>query len=180
MVGEVRAVARSFDHRFSKSLVASIELIAGFGIEGDAHAGITVQHRSRVRADPTQPNLRQVHLIHDELFADMTALGFAVLPGALGENITTRGVDLLHLPCGTRLQLGKQAVVRLTGLRNPCVQIGRFEAGLMHAVLDRDVDGRLMRKAGVMAVVDVDGTVRPGDPIEVELPDGPHDRLEPV
>ena len=97
MVGEVRAVARSLDHRFSKALVASVELIAGFGIEGDAHAGITVQHRSRVRADPTQPNLRQVHLIHDELFAEMTALGFAVLPGELGENITTRGIDLLHL-----------------------------------------------------------------------------------
>lgn len=180
MVGEVRAVARSLDHRFSKALVASVELIAGFGIEGDAHAGITVQHRSRVRADPTQPNLRQVHLIHDELFAEMTALGFAVLPGELGENITTRGIDLLHLPRGRRLQFGKQAVVRLTGLRNPCAQIDRFEAGLMRAVLDQDVDGRLVRKAGVMAVVEVDGTVRPGDSIVVELPNGPHDRLKPV
>ena len=149
-------------------------------MEGDAHLGETVQHRSRVARDPTQPNLRQVHLIHGELHDELTTRGFDVGPGDMGENVTTRGVDLLALPTGTRLRLGDEAVVEVTGLRNPCVQLDRFQPGLMAAVLDRDADGGLRRLAGVMAVVLTSGDVRPGQPIEVEHPPEPHQRLEPV
>jgi MOSC domain-containing protein YiiM len=149
-------------------------------VEGDAHLGETVKHRSRVARDPSQPNLRQVHLIHAELHDELRAAGFAVSVGQMGENVTTRGIDLLGLPTGTRLRLGKTAVVEVTGLRNPCIQLDRFQSGLMAAVLGRDEHGALIRKAGVMAIVLVDGEVRPGDPIIVELPPAPHRSLEPV
>jgi MOSC domain-containing protein YiiM len=155
-------------------------LVAGLGVEGDAHLGRTVQHRSRVARDPTQPNLRQVHLIHGELHDELRALGFEVGPGDLGENVTTRGVDLLGLPAGTRLRLGDEAVVEVTGLRNPCAQLDRFQDGLLAAVLDRDGDGELVRKAGVMGVVVTGGAVRPGDPIAVEVPPPPRAALRPV
>lgn len=149
-------------------------------MEGDAHLGVTVQHRSRVAADPTQPNLRQVHLIHAELFDELGDKGFSVTPGDFGENITTRGVDLLALPQGSRPQFGSGAVVEVTGLRNPCKQINDFQPGLMQAVLDRDPDGGLIRKAGVMAVVIEGGVVHPGDRISVERPGSPHRPLQPV
>ncbi|HEU5005918.1 MAG TPA: MOSC domain-containing protein [Jatrophihabitantaceae bacterium] len=176
----VYAVARDGAHRFSKPLTDSIILVPGLGVEGDAHFGRTVQHRSRVRRDPTQPNLRQVHLIHCELFAELAAAGFVVRAGQLGENVTTRGLDVLALPTGTRLRLGTDAVVELTGLRNPCTQLDGFADGLMRATLDRGPDGELIRKAGVMAVVLEGGTVRPADPIAVELPAGPRRPLQPV
>lgn len=176
----VAAVARSGEHRFSKNVEPAITLVVGLGVEGDAHRGVTVQHLSRVRADPTQPNLRQVHLIAAELFDELASKGFAVAPAELGENVTTRGVDLLALPRGTRLRLGARAVVELTGLRNPCGQIERHQPGLLAAVLDRAPDGELVRKAGVMAVVIASGTVRPGDAIGIELPALPHERLERV
>ncbi|WP_354678505.1 MOSC domain-containing protein, partial [Cupriavidus plantarum] len=153
---------------------------AGLGVKGDAHAGVTVQHRSRVRVDPTQPNLRQVHLIGAELHRELAGYGFTVGHGALGENVTTEGVDLHALPTGTRLRLGTDAVVELTGLRNPCSQIENFQPGLLAKVLGRDALGALVRKAGVMAIVLADGVVRAGDPIEVELPLPPYRRLERV
>jgi MOSC domain-containing protein YiiM len=149
-------------------------------VEGDAHLGETVKHRSRVARDPSQPNLRQVHLIHAELHDELRVAGFAVSAGQMGENVTTCGIDLLGLPTGTRLRLGKTAVVEVTGLRNPCIQLDRFQPGLMAAVLGRDEHGALIRKAGVMAIVLTDGEVRPGDPIIVELPPAPHRFLEPV
>lgn len=180
MDGAVVAVSRSGSHTFSKPNEGSIRLVAGLGVEGDAHAGETVKHRSRVARDPSQPNLRQVHLIHAELFDELAAKGFKVEPGALGENVTTRGIDLLGLPRGTRLRLGDQAVVEITGLRNPCAQIDGLKPGLMAAVLARDDDGNLVRKAGIMGIVVTGGEVRPGDAIRVELPAGEHDRLEPV
>ena len=149
-------------------------------MEGDAHMGATVKHRSRVRRDPTEPNLRQVHLIHSELHDELRERGFHVAPGDMGENVTTRGVGLLALPTGTRLRLGEEAVVEVTGLRNPCSQLDGFQPGLMAAVLDRDEDGALVRKSGVMAVVVAGGVVRPGDAIAVELPAPPHRALERV
>jgi MOSC domain-containing protein YiiM len=176
----VLAVSRSAGHTFSKANQASIRLLAGLGVEGDAHAGVTVRHRSRVAADPTQPNLRQVHLIHAELFDELHAAGFTVTAGQLGENITTRGIDLISLPPGTRLQIGETAVVEIKGLRNPCGQIDRFQPGLLAAVLGHDADGNLVRKAGVMGVVSVGGEVRVGDTIGVELPPPPHCRLQRV
>ena len=180
MQATVLAVHRSSSHSFSKFAEDSIELVAGLGVRGDAHAGATVKHRSRVARDPSQPNLRQVHLLHAELFDELVAAGFAVFPGDLGENLTTRGVDLLSLPTGSRLRLGDHAIVEVTGLRNPCSQIDRFQRGLMAAVLDRDAQGQLIRKAGVMAVVLRGGDVRPGDAVAVELPSGPRRPLEPV
>lgn len=176
----VAAVARSDAHRFSKPLRSAIRLLAGLGVEDDTHAGTTVQHRSRVAADPTQPNLRQVHLIHTELFDDLRVKGFSVAPGDLGENIATTGLDLLALPRHARLHIGATAIVEVTGLRNPCVQIDRFRPGLMQAVLGRDADGGLVLKAGIMAIVIAGGDVRPGDPIAVHLPPSPHQRLERV
>jgi MOSC domain-containing protein YiiM len=178
--GSVSAVSRSGQHTFSKPGQGSIRLLAGLGVEGDAHLGQTVKHRSRVARDPGQPNLRQVHLIHAELHDELRAGGFSVEPGQMGENVTTRGLDLLGLPTGARLRLGDQAVVELTGLRNPCAQLDGLQAGLMAATLDRDAEGNLIRKAGVMGVVLTGGEVRAGDPIEVELPPEPHRRLEPV
>ena len=180
MMGQVVAVALDGRHRFAKPLALEFRLLAGLGVEGDAHAGVTVQHRSRVARDPSQPNLRQVHLLQSELFEEVAAAGFRVAPGELGENVTTRGLDLLALPTGTRLRLGEAAVVEITGLRNPCSQIERWQPGLLAQVLDRDTAGRLLRKAGVMAVVLAGGAVRPGDAIAVELPPLPHRPLEPV
>jgi MOSC domain-containing protein YiiM len=176
----VAAVSSSAAHTFSKPGRPAIRLLAGLGVAGDAHLGVTVQHRSRVARDPGQPNLRQVHLIHAELHDDLRAAGFAVTAGDMGENVTTRGLDLLGLPAGTRLSLGSSAVVEVTGLRNPCRQLDDFEAGLMKAVLGRDRDGRVIRRAGVMGIVLAAGMVRPGDPIRVELPALPHRPLLPV
>src|SRR5690349_3191619 len=170
MSATIVAVARDGRHTFSKPTCLSIRLTTGLGVEGDAHAGATVKHRSRVARDPTMPNLRQVHLIHAELFDELRAAGFQVAPGELGENVTTQGVDLLALPAGTRLRLGATAVVELTGLRNPCVQIDRFQKGLMDAVLDRTPDGNLVRKTGVMSIVLAGGDIAPGDRIAIELP----------
>jgi len=164
----------------SKANSSSISLLRGLGVVGDAHSGRTVQHLSRIRQDPTQPNLRQVHLIHGELLDELNDRGFAVSAGLLGENITTRGVELLTLPCETVLTFSSGAVVALTGLRNPCRQLDELRAGLMKAVLDRAPDGALIRKAGVMGIVITDGGVRPGDGIDVELPPLPHRSLEPV
>jgi MOSC domain-containing protein YiiM len=156
-----------------------ITLIAGLGVEGDAHLGTTVKHRSRVARDPTQPNLRQVHLLHRELLEELEKLGYVIGPGQIGENILTYGIDLLALPAGAVLRMA-DAEVRVTGLRNPCVQLDRFIPGLMAATLCRDVDGNLVRKAGIMGVVMTGGVIRPGDRIEVALPIGPQRRLQPV
>ncbi|MEU0274365.1 MOSC domain-containing protein [Streptomyces sp. NPDC006307] len=181
MGGTVTTVSSHGEHAFSKVNRPAITLLAGLGVEGDAHAGVTVQHRSRVAQDPTQPNLRQVHLIHEELFNEVAAAGFTVAPGELGENITTRGIDLLGLPTGTLLRIGREAVVEVTGLRNPCGQIDGFQAGLLKQVVGRDEEtGEIVRKAGIMGIVRTGGVVRPGDPIEAELPDGPHHPLERV
>jgi MOSC domain-containing protein YiiM len=180
MTGVVVAVHLDGSHRFSKESVAQIVLVEGRGVAGDAHAGTTVQHRSRVRRDPTQPNLRQVHLIPGELLERVTALGYDVAPGALGENVTTSGIDLLALPRGARLCLGAEAVVEVTGLRNPCVQIDRFRRGLLKEVLRTTDDGRVERLAGVMGVVLGGGTVSPGDAVRVVLPVGDALPLEPV
>ncbi|QZQ55467.1 MOSC domain-containing protein [Curtobacterium sp. TC1] len=176
----VIAVSRDDVHRFSKPVVDEVTLVAGWGIEGDAHAGTTVQHRSRVARDPSQPNLRQVHLLHAEVFDDVAEAGFRVEPGQMGENVTTRGVDLLGLPTGTLLHLGDEACVRVTGLRNPCQQINGFEPGLLREVLGRDEDGAVVRKGGVMSVVVTGGVVRTGDSIRVELPSGERQALQPV
>lgn len=176
----VLAVHRSSSHSFSKFAQEAVTLVAGLGVQGDAHSGETVKHRSRVARDPSQPNLRQVHLLQAELFDELVESGFAVWPGELGENITTRDVDLLGLPTGTRLHLGPDAVVELTGLRNPCSQLDQFQRGLTAAVLDRDAAGQLVRKAGVMGVVLAAGEVQAGDAIRVTLPDGPARPLEPV
>jgi MOSC domain-containing protein YiiM len=179
-MGVVTAVSLRKGHHFSKTNSLSIRLLRGLGVDGDAHMGETVKHRSRVAKDPTQPNLRQVHLLHEELFDELRAKDFIVRPGEMGENVTTRGVDLLGLPTGTRLHLGEAAVIEITGLRNPCVQIDRFQKGLMAATLDRDADGHLIRKAGIMSVVLTEGDVRPGDAIKIELPAEPYRPLQPV
>ena len=176
----VLAVSRSDEHGPPKANRDGITLVEGIGVEGDVHAGATVKHVSRVKRDATQPNLRQVHLIHAELHDELRARGFEVAPGQMGENVTTRGVDLLGLPAGTRLRLGGEAVVEITGLRNPCKQLDGIQSGLMKATLDRDADGELIRKAGVMGVVAAGGDVQPGDPVGVELPPEPHRALEPV
>ena len=175
----VTAVSRRAEHHVSKLNQDSIRLVAGIGVEDDAHGGKLVQHRSRVGRDPA-PNLRQVHLIHAELHDELGGRGFRVEAGEMGENVTTRGIELLSLPAGTKLRLGDHAAVEITGLRNPCVQLEGIQEGLMKAVLDRDEQGRLVRKAGVMATVLAGGEIRPGDPISVELPALPHAPLEPV
>jgi MOSC domain-containing protein YiiM len=180
MNGIVIAVSQSPSHSFSKSNQTSIKLLAGQGVEGDTHMGEKVQHRSRVAKDPNQPNLRQAHLIHTELHDELRAKGFDVSAGQMGENITTRGLDLLGLPTGARLHLGDTAIVEVTGLRNPCYQLDDFQSGLMKAVLDKDKDGNLIRKAGVMGIVLTGGEVCVGDEIRVELPTQPHRPLEPV
>jgi MOSC domain-containing protein YiiM len=180
MSGTITAVSLRHGHHFSKTNALVIRLIEGLGVDGDAHAGVTVKHRSRVRRDPTQPNLRQVHLVHRELFDELREKGLEIVPGDIGENVTTSGIDLLALPRGTLLRLGESAIVEVTGLRNPCIQLNHFRDGLMEAVLDKDAEGNLIRKAGIMSVVLAGGEVRPGDPIDVELPALPHQALAPV
>ena len=180
MRARVEAVCTDDAHRFSKRPRERIRLIAGLGVEGDAHAGPTVQHRSRSSRAATAPNLRQVHLLHVELLEELTAAGFTVGPGTVGENVLTRGVDLLGLSAAARLRLGPQAVVEVTGLRNPCRQLDAYERGLTAAVLDRNDEGRLVRKIGVLAVVVEGGVVAPGDAVEIELPEGVRRPLEPV
>ncbi|MFD7862015.1 MOSC domain-containing protein [Streptomyces sp. NPDC057682] len=180
MSGTVTAVSRNETYSFTKPNRDSVTLLTGLGVEGDVHAGVTVKHRSRIAQDPTQPNLRQVHLIHAELFDELREAGYEITPGDLGENVTTRGIDLLGLPVGTRLHLGDEAVVEVTGLRNPCLQIDNFRTGLLKRVVGRDETGAVVRKAGIMSVVAVGGVVRPGDRIEVRLPAEPHRPLERV
>ena len=181
MHGVVVAVSRSATHSMAKANQDSIRLLAGLGVEGDAHAGVTVKHRSRVAIDPSQPNLRQVHVIHAELHEELSRSNFSIAPGEMGENITTRGIDLLALPTGARLRFGADAVVEVTGLRNPCGQLNGVAPGLMRAVLEHDEQGNVMRrKAGVCGIVVAGGEVRPGDDVRVELPEGSHRELEPV
>ena len=178
--GVVVAVSLSAVHEFSKPVQKSIRLLVGLGVEGDAHLGETIQHRSRVAKDPTQPNLRQVHLIHEELLDELRTDGFQVAPGVIGENITTRGIDLLALPQAARLHIGDSAIIGVTGLRDPCRQLDDYQPGLMAAVLGRDEQGNVIRKAGIMGVVLAAGEIRTGDAIRVELPARPHLRLERV
>jgi MOSC domain-containing protein len=180
MEGVVTAVSRSPGHTLAKPIQESIRLLAGLGVEGDAHMGATVRHRSRLLLGREQPNLRQVHLIHAELHDELVAAGFAVDAGRMGENITTRGIDLLSLPAGARLRLGEEAVVEVTGLRNPCGQLNKIQRGLMAATLARDEGGNLVRKAGIMGVVLEGGEVRAGDAVRVELPPPPHQKLKPI
>ncbi|TCJ39047.1 MOSC domain-containing protein [Parafrankia sp. BMG5.11] len=175
----VFGLARSVAHHFSKLPCDSLCLIEGLGVEGDAHAGVTVQHLSRIKQDPDQPNLRQVHLIHAELLDNLVEHGYVLAPGALGENVTTRGIDLLALHEGTRLHIG-EAVIRVTGLRNPCRQIDDFMPGLLKHMIEKRADGSLNRKCGVMAVVEHGGEIAVGAPIRIEEPAGPRRRLEPV
>ena len=179
MNGEVISVNCSSAHSLIKPNQQSVRLLEGLGVEGDAHSGKTVKHRSRVARDPNQPNLRQVHLIHSELYDELKGAGFDVSHGQMGENITTKGVDLLGLPTGTHLHL-RDAVVEVTGLRNPCAQLEKIQTGLLESVLDKDEDGNLIRKAGIMGIVVTGGEVAPGDEIRVELPSGPHRPLQPV
>ncbi|MER6135785.1 MOSC domain-containing protein [Streptomyces sp. NPDC001815] len=180
MGGSIAAVSSNGTYAFTKPNRGSITLLAGLGVEGDVHAGTTVKHRFRMAKDPSQPNLRQVHLIHEELFDEVREAGFEVAAGELGENVTTRNLDLLGLPAGTLLRLGDEAVVQVTGLRNPCAQIDGFQKGLMKQVVGRDGDGKPRFRAGIMSVVVTGGVVRPGDPVEVELPQGPHLPLQIV
>jgi MOSC domain-containing protein YiiM len=180
MTAIVAAVSRSPIHTMTKPNADSIRLLIGLGVEGDAHQGTTVKHRSRVAHDPTVANLRQVHLIHAELFEELRAAGFMVSPGLMGENVTTQGIDLLGLPTGARLHLGPAAIVEVTGLRNPCRQLDKLQPGLMAATLARDAAGNLVRKAGIMAIVLEGGEVKGGDPIRIELPSAPHQPLAPV
>lgn len=179
-MGTVVAVCRGDRHGPGKAIQTFIRLVAGLGVEGDVHAGVTVKHRSRVAKDPTQPNLRQVHLIHAELFDELATGGFNITAGAMGENITTRGVDLLGLPAGALLCLGVSAVIEVTGLRNPCHQLDEMQPGLMQACLGRGPNGEPVRKAGVMGIVLRGGDIRPGDGITVQLPTAPHRPLKPV
>jgi MOSC domain-containing protein YiiM len=177
--GIVIAVSSSPTHTMSKANQTSIRLLAGLGVENDAHQGVTVKHRSRVAQDPTQPNLRQVHLIHSELHDELREKGFVLSPGRMGENITTRNIDLLGLPRYTKLHSG-EAVLEVTGLRNPCTQLDGIQPGLMAAVLDRDAEGNLIRKAGIMTIVLNGGEIKPGDEIRVKLPSEPFEKLARV
>ncbi len=180
MSATVTAVSKSASHSMHKTNASSITLLAGLGVEGDAHMGTTVKHRSRVKQDPNQPNLRQVHLIHAELHEELRAAGFELSPGQMGENITTSGLNLLDLPKNTHLFLGETAIVEVTGLRNPCHQLDGIQEGLMKAVLDRDENGALIRKAGIMGIVLQGGVVNVGDEIGVRYPEGEYLALEPV
>ncbi len=180
MPSRVLSVSLSATHSFSKPVAAAIEIEAGLGVRGDAHAGALVRHRYLVRKNPKAPNLAQVHLLQSELFTELTAKGIALTPGELGENITTTGLDLLNLPLDTLLHLGPQAVVKITGLRQPCTQMDDLRPGLMTACLGKHPDGKKQRKAGVMALALSSGLVRPGDTIAIELPTGPYVALGPV
>ena len=179
-IAKVLSVSKSGAHTFNKYNCAEITLLEGLGVEGDAHAGSTVKHRSRVAQNPDQPNLRQVHLIHNELFEALLANGFQVNPGQMGENITTTGVDLLALPLHAVLHIGPTAEIQITGLRNPCAQLDGIKEGLMKALIEKTSDGKLIRKAGVMGVVLRGGVVSPGDTIRVQLPSGPFVALDRV
>jgi len=176
----VTAVSKSKNHSFSKHNCDSITLLAGHGVEGDAHSGTTVKHRSRVAVDPSQPNLRQVHLIHAELHDELTKQGFQVVPGVMGENITTRGVDILGLPRDTLMYIGDDVIIQVTGLRNPCKQLDNYQNGLLKAVLGNTADGEVIRKAGIMGIVRAGGVITSGDTIKLKLPDKPHHKLERV
>lgn len=180
MTAVVASVSSSASHSMSKPALAAIKLVVGLGVDGDAHAGKTDQHLYHMRKDPTRPNLRQVHLIHAELHEELRAAGLDLAHGEMGENVTTRGIDLLGLPTGTRLRLGDAAIIEVTGLRNPCIQLDRLRPGLKAATLGRDAEGNVIRKAGVMAIVIAGGMVRPGDTIAIELPAAPHQKLQPV
>lgn len=180
MTPTIAAVCCDAEHNFSKPTRESIVLLSGIGVEGDAHSGRMVQHVSRAAREPELPNLRQVHLIHAELHDELRAAGFDVGPGQMGENITTRGIDLLALPRGTRLHLGATAIVEVTGLRTPCSQLDRLHPGLMAATIAHDDQGNMIRKAGIMSIVISGGKVRAGDTIQVELPPRPHEPLGPV
>lgn len=179
-MAKVVSLSKNDKHQFSKSICDSLILLKGLGIEGDAHCGETVQHRSRVQANPDQPNLRQVHLIHSEFIAELQDMGFDVKPGAIGENILTQGIELLSLPSNTRLKIGKSVVLRVTGLRNPCAQLDNYQEGLTKACLGRDDSGDLVRKSGIMAVVEVGGTMGINDPISVIYPSKPYEALDRV
>lgn len=176
----ILGLAKDSEHRFSKQPADRLTLIAGIGVEGDAHAGRLVQHLYDKQKNPNVANLRQVHLIHGELLDELAEKGFTVTPGQLGENVTTRGLDLLGLSRGTRLRLGGEALIELTGLRNPCKLINGLADGLMAATLDKAPDGSLIRKCGVMAVVITGGEVRVGDPIHLESLPMVHEPLEPL
>ncbi len=178
--GSVVSVSRDSTHRVSKVPQQAITLLEGIGVEGDAHAGATDQHRYTKRRDPHRPNLRQVHLIQSELFDELATHGYAVGPGQLGENVTTSGVDLLALPAGTRLHLGDEAVVEVTGLRGPCKLINQVADGLLKAVVATGRGKEVPQRTGVMSVVVVGGIVRPGDAVRVELPVGEHRVLQTV
>lgn len=180
LTGKVITVSKSDKHTFNKYLNEKIVLLEGLGVEGDAHMGQKVKHRSRVAKDPNQPNLRQVHLLHSELFDELKEKGFDVSPGQMGENITTKNVDLLNLPKGSILSIGSTARIEITGLRNPCNQIDTIKMGLMKAVLDKNQDGNLIRKAGVMGIVLTGGVVSVGDEISIEMPSQPYVKLERV
>jgi MOSC domain-containing protein YiiM len=177
MPPSVISVSRSATYTFSKPTQPNIRLIADLGVEGDAHLGVTVKHRSRVRKDPTQPNLRQVHLIHSELIAELNATGFTIHPGQMGENITTANIDLLNLPTGTRLAIGPEAIIDVTGLRNPCQQLNDLQPGLMSACMTRTTEDKATARAGIMAIVLHGGLITPGDPIQITLPPKPHTPL---
>jgi len=177
---KIIAVCKNAEHTFSKQPQVMIELIEGLGVKGDAHAGATVKHRSRVRADASQPNLRQVHLIHSELHQELEAKGFDVKPGDMGENITTAGIDLLALPVDTVLHCGNDAKIKITGLRNPCSQLDKFQPGLMKAVIEKDTNGNIIRKSGIMGIVLKSGIISADDLITIEWPEKPHKKLEKV
>ena len=178
--GIVKSVSKSKTHSFSKFKSNTITLIKGMGVKGDAHMGLTVKHRSRVAKDPNQPNLRQVHLIHSELFEELEKKGFYIQNGEMGENITTTGIDLLNLPKDTLLSIGSTSKIKITGLRNPCTQLNSIQEGLMDAVLDKDKQGNLIRKAGIMGVVIEEGEIRPGDKINIQFPPAPYIKLDRV
>jgi len=180
MLAMVVAVHSKTGHAFSKDAQSSIVLAEGHSVVGDAHFGVTVKHRSRVAKDPTQPNLRQVHLLQAELLQELAAAGLQVLPGQMGENVTTMGLSLLDLSSGTRVRLGETAVIEITGLRNPCSQIESFKPGLLAAVLGKSPNGALIRKAGVMGIVVTDGAVHPGDEMVVVLKPSEFTPLRPV
>jgi MOSC domain-containing protein YiiM len=180
VTGRVIHISLGGAHTFTKKPVSSARFLEGLGLEGDVHAGRTVKHRSRVAVDPTQPNLRQVHLIQSELLAELVQAGYEVSAGRLGENVLTEGIDLLSLPAGTRLALGRDVVLELTGLRNPCAQLNDVGPGLMQRLAHRDDEGRLHRRAGVMAIVITTGDAKEGDMIEITLPPEPHVAMDRV
>ncbi len=179
-IGYIKAVSKSGTHTMTKWNEKSIQLIEGLGVEGDAHMGRTVKHRSRVAQNPDQPNLRQVHPIHLELLSELAHKGFDIIPGQMGENITTKGIDLLSLPKNTVLSIGNTSKIKITGLRNPCHQLNGIQEGLMKAVLDKDEQGNLIRKAGIMGVILKGGEIFVGDTIEIEYPQKPFLKLERV